>query len=64
MKMKKPSVFIIFLTVFIDLIGFGVVLPLLPIYSKSFGANGWEIGALMASYSVMQFVFSPVWGRL
>ena len=62
--MKKPSVFIIFLTVFIDLIGFGIVLPLLPIYSKTFGATGWQIGALMASYSVMQFLFSPVWGRL
>src|SRR2546425_10616967 len=62
--MKKPSIFIIFLTVFIDLIGFGIVLPLLPIYSKSFGAAGWQIGVLMASYSVMQFLFSPVWGRL
>src|SRR5712664_4144489 len=62
--MKKPSVFIIFLTVFMDLIGFGIVLPLLPIYSKTFGARGWQIGLLMASYSVMQFLFSPVWGRL
>lgn len=62
--MKKPSVLIIFLTVFIDLIGFGIVLPLLPIYSKTFGASGWQIGVLMASYSVMQFLFSPVWGRL
>ncbi|HYT58783.1 MAG TPA: MFS transporter [Haliangiales bacterium] len=62
--MKKPSVLIIFLTVFIDLIGFGIVLPLLPIYSKSFGAAGWQIGLLMASYSVMQFIFAPVWGRL
>jgi MFS family permease len=63
-EMKKPSVIIIFLTVFIDLIGFGIVLPLLPLYSKSFGATGWQIGVLMASYSVMQFLFSPVWGRL
>ena len=62
--LRKPSLFIIFLTVFIDLIGFGIVLPLLPIYSKTFGASGWEIGVLMASYSVMQFLFSPVWGRL
>src|SRR4029077_18167028 len=61
---KKPSVFIIFLTVFIDLIGFGIVLPLLPIYSKTFGARGWQIGLLMASYSAMQFLFAPIWGRL
>jgi len=62
--MKKPSVFILFLTVFIDLIGFGIVLPLLPIYSRTFGAKGWEIGLLMGSYSAMQFLFSPLWGRL
>jgi MFS family permease len=62
--MKKPSVFIIFLTVFIDLIGFGIVLPLLPIFAKDFNASGFTIGMLMACYSAMQFVFAPVWGRL
>jgi MFS family permease len=55
---------IIFLTVFIDLIGFGIVLPLLPLYSKNFGASGFMIGLIMASYSLMQFVFAPSWGRL
>ena len=62
--MKKPSLLIIFLTVFIDLIGFGIVLPLLPIYSKNFGAHGLMIGAIMAAYSLMQFIFAPIWGRL
>jgi len=62
--MKKPSILIIFLTVFIDLIGFGIVLPLLPIFAKNFNANGFTIGALIASYSVMQFIFAPIWGRL
>src|SRR5438552_4891415 len=62
--MKKPSVYIIFLTVFIDLIGFGMVLPLLPIFAKNFNANGFTIGALMAAFSAMQFIFAPVWGRL
>src|SRR5438093_11253848 len=62
--MKKPSVFIIFLTVFIDLIGFGIVLPLLPIFAKNFHASGFVIGALMASFSAMQFLFAPAWGRL
>ena len=62
--MKKPSVLIIFLTVFIDLIGFGMVLPLLPIFAKNFEASGLTIGLLMASYSAMQFVFAPIWGRL
>ncbi len=55
---------IIFLTVFIDLIGFGIVLPLLPKYSERFGAEGFWIGAIIASYSLMQFFFSPMWGRL
>ena len=62
--MKKPSLLILFLAVFIDLVGFGIVLPLLPIYSKSFGATGSLIGLIMASYSMMQFVCTPVWGRL
>src|ERR1043165_8846394 len=62
--MKKPSLLIIFLTVFIDLIGFGIVLPLLPIYSDKFGANGFMIGVIMASFSLMQFLFAPAWGRL
>src|ERR1043165_644324 len=62
--MRKPSLLVIFLTVFIDLIGFGIVLPLLPIYSKNFGAGGFMIGFIMASYSLMQFVFAPIWGRL
>ena len=62
--MKKPSLLIIFLTVFIDLIGFGIVLPLLPIFAKNFNATGFTIGALMASYSAMQFLFAPIWGRL
>ncbi len=62
--MRKPSVFVVFLTVFIDLIGFGIVLPLLPIYSRNFGASDIAVGAIVASYSLMQFVFAPIWGRL
>lgn len=62
--MRKPSVLIIFLTVFIDLIGFGIVIPLLPIYANNFGAKKWEIGAIMSAFSLMQFVFAPVLGRL
>lgn len=62
--MKKPSLLIIFLTVFIDLIGFGIVLPLLPIFARNLEASGFTIGILMASYSLMQFVFAPIWGKL
>ena len=62
--MRKPSVAVIFLTVFIDLIGFGIVLPLLPMYSRNLGASGLLIGVIQASYSAMQFLFAPSWGRL
>jgi MFS family permease len=61
MKGKSPLV-IIFLTVFIDLVGFGIVLPLLPTYSHQFGAAGWMVGGIMAAYSAMQFIFAPMWG--
>jgi len=63
---RKGSLFVIFLTVFIDLLGFGIVLPLLPIYAKQFtlDESGWILGGLMASFSAMQFLFAPVWGRL
>ena len=62
----NTSLLIIFLTVFIDLLGFGMVLPLLPIYADQFHADtsGWLIGGLMASFSLMQFIFAPLWGRL
>ena len=55
---------VIFLTVFIDLIGFGIVVPLVPMFSRHYGASGWKIGAIIASFSAMQFVFAPIWGRL
>src|SRR5262245_30385628 len=62
----RGSLLVIFLTVFIDLLGFGMVLPLLPIYASDFGLaeHGWQIGCLMASFSLMQFLFAPLWGRL
>lgn len=62
--MRKPSLLVVFLTVFIDLIGFGIVLPLLPIYSRNFGASDVVVGVVMASFSLMQFLFAPAWGRL
>ena len=54
---------IIFLTVFIDLIGFGIVVPMVPTFSRHFGAQGFLIGVIIASFSAMQFLFAPVWGR-
>jgi DHA1 family tetracycline resistance protein-like MFS transporter len=54
---------IILVTVFIDLLGFGIIIPLLPFYAESFGASAFTIGLLGTSFSLMQFLFSPVWGR-
>ena len=62
--MKKSPLAILFLTVLLDLIGFGIVLPLLPTYAKDLGASPFMIGFIAAVYSSMQFLFSPVWGRL
>ena len=55
---------VVFLTVFIDLIGFGIEVPLVPMFSRHYGAAGWLIGLIIASFSAMQFIFSPIWGRL
>jgi len=63
-KAGRTPLLIIFVTVFIDLLGFGIVLPLLPRYAASFHAGKWTLGMLMASFSAMQFVFAPIWGRL
>ena len=61
---RRPSILVIFLTVFIDLVGFGIVVPLVPVFSRHYGASGFVIGAIIASFSAMQFLFSPVWGKL
>jgi MFS transporter, DHA1 family, tetracycline resistance protein len=55
---------IIFLTVFIDLLGFGIIIPLMPFYAETFGANALTVGLLNTSFSLMQFLFAPFWGRL
>ena len=55
---------LLFLTVFVDLVGFGIVLPLLPLYADRFGASGLMVGLLVTVYSVAQFFMAPVWGRL
>ncbi len=62
--MKRSPIYIVLLTVFIDLLGFGIIIPLLPFYAEHFGATPVVIGVLTASYSFMQFLFVPFWGRL
>jgi len=62
--MRKPSLLIVWLTVFIDLIGFGIVVPLVPVFTKRFDASSLTIGLVLACFSAMQFIFAPIWGRL
>lgn len=62
--MRKNQVAILFITVFIDLVGFGMIIPLNPYLARQFGADPTQVGLLMAIYSLMQFIFAPVWGRL
>lgn len=59
----KPQLSI-FLVVFIDLLGFGIMIPMLPFYARSFGASTLEVGALMFVYSFMQIFSAPLWGNL
>jgi multidrug resistance protein len=54
---------IIFITVFIDLLGFGIIIPLLPFYAESFGASAVTIGLLSSVFSLMQFLVAPLCGR-
>ena len=59
----KPLI-IIFVTVFVDLLGFGIVIPLLPFYGETFDASPFQVGMLFAVYSAMQFIFAPLLGSL
>jgi len=54
----------VLLAVFLDLVGFGIVIPLLTFYAETFGATAMEVTLLMACYSLAQFLFAPVWGAL
>jgi DHA1 family tetracycline resistance protein-like MFS transporter len=61
--MTRPLL-VIFLTIFVNLIGFGIIIPLLPFYAETFGASPLEIGLLFAAFSVCQLVAAPVLGDL
>lgn len=61
---RKRILGVVFLTLFLDLLGFGVILPIQPFYAESFGATATVVTLIGASYSLMQFIFAPLWGRL
>jgi MFS transporter, DHA1 family, tetracycline resistance protein len=61
---RRASLGIVAMTMFLDLLGFGIIIPLMPHFARTFGATPLAYGLLAASYSLMQFLFVPVWGRL
>ncbi len=64
MTKNKSSLLILFSVVVLDLIGFGIVIPILPFFAEQYGANATVLGLLLTSYAAMQFIFSPLWGKL
>jgi len=60
---QKRQLFVLFLTLFMVMVGFGIILPILPFYAQSMGASATHLGLLFAIFSLMQFIFSPIWGR-
>jgi DHA1 family tetracycline resistance protein-like MFS transporter len=64
MKLRSSPIFVVFMIVFIDLVGFGIIIPLGPYYATNLGATATQVGLMMTIYSLMQFLFSPFWGKL
>lgn len=60
----KKALPVLFLVMFLVMIGFGIIIPVLPFYAEKIGANPTELGLLMAVYSLMQLLFAPMWGRI
>jgi len=64
MAKKRRDIIILFFTLVVVMLGFGIVIPILPFYIDSFGASGSALGLLMSSFAAMQFIFAPLWGSL
>ena len=61
---KNRNLAILFTTLVVVMLGFGIIIPIIPFYVERFGGGGVEMGMLMAVFSLMQFIFSPIWGSL
>ncbi|MFM8744096.1 MAG: MFS transporter [Cytophagales bacterium] len=62
--MRNSPLFVLFITIFIDMLGFGVIIPILPIFSKELGAPDYQVGLIAMIYPIMNFLFAPLWGTL
>lgn len=61
---KNARLITLFFTMLVTMIGFGIIIPIMPFYVEHFGAGGTEMGMMMAIFSIMQFISSPFWGSL
>jgi len=64
MNPSKRNLYILTFTLFVVMLGYGIVIPILPFYIESMDAGGTELGLLTASYAVMRLIFGPIWGSL
>ena len=62
--MNKTNLIILFFTMVVIMLGFGIIIPIMPFYVEQYGASGSELGMLMAVFSIMQFLAAPLWGSL
>ncbi len=63
-KANNAPLLALFLVLFVVSVGFGIIIPLLPIITREFGASAFMLGAMTAGYAVLQFLFAPLWGQL
>src|SRR5512133_1713075 len=61
---KNARLLTLFFTMVVVMVGFGIIIPIMPFYVEHFGAGGTEMGAMMAVFSIMQFLSSPFWGSM
>ena len=61
---SKKVLPILFLIMFLVMVGFGIIIPVIPFFAEDMGANPTELGLLMAVYSFMQLISAPIWGRV
>ncbi len=62
--MNKKLLVLLFFIMFLMMLGFGIIIPILPLFAEKLGASSLQIGILFASYNIMQFIFAPIWGSL
>ena len=63
-RFRFSPIFVVVMTLFIDATGFGMIIPLLPFYAETFQAGSAALGVLIASFPLMQFIFSPILGKI